>query len=79
MSKLRKSPLKKINSVYCDIVDLNDVTTAFIKLKGRFPNQSSRGNECALVGCYYDYNLIRGSPIKNRKGPEIAEAWDSSH
>ena len=48
-------------------------------LTGRFPKQSSWGNEYILVAYHYDVNLIKVIPIKNRHSQVITEAWESLH
>ena len=44
-------------------------------MTGRFPKQSSRGNQYILVGYHYDSNCILGIPIKNRKGLTLTKVW----
>ena len=41
---------------------------------GKFPVTSGSGNNYALVACHYDCNVILAEPIRNRKGPTIAQA-----
>ena len=50
-----------------------------MELTGIFQRQSSQGNQCFLVGYHYDANHALGTPIKNRKGIAITEAWQKMH
>ena len=69
------SPNVKTKSVCYALVNLEEISTAYIDLTGRFPKKSLRGNEYILVGYHYDGNCILGEPIKDRQGPTITEAW----
>jgi hypothetical protein len=53
--------------------------TAYHDLTGRFPHQSSRGNEYLLIVYDYDSNAILHSVLKNKTGAEIKRGWTSIH
>ena len=59
------------------LLNPQEIATGYIDLTGRFPKQSSRGNEYILVAYHYNANLIKAIPIKNRYGQVITEAWES--
>ena len=44
-------------------------------LCGRFPVQSSRGNNYVMVIYAYDANAILAEPLKNRSAGEIVKTW----
>ena len=46
-----------------------------MNLTGRFPYQSSRGNNYMMVAYHYDGNAIRIEPLKNRQAGTIVDAW----
>ena len=48
---------------------------AYSDLTGRFPVQSSRGNNYVMVIYSYDANAILAEPLKNRSAGEIVRAW----
>ena len=48
---------------------------AYTDLTGRFPVQSSRGNNYILVCYSYDGNTILAEPLKNRSAPEMIRVW----
>ena len=48
-------------------------------LTGRFPIQSSRGNEYILIAYHYDSNAIVGLPVKNRQTATLSAAWEKLH
>ena len=48
---------------------------AYSNLMGRFPVQSSRGNNYVMVIYSYDANAILAEPLKNRSAGEIVKAW----
>ena len=48
---------------------------AYTDLTGRFPVQSSCGNNYVLVCYSYDGNAILAEPLKNISTPKIVKAW----
>ena len=50
---------------------------AYSDLTGRFPVQSSRGNNYVMVVYCYDANAIIAEPLKNRSTGEIVKAWNN--
>ncbi len=54
-------------------------STAYSDLTGRFPHQSSRGNQYLLVIYDYDSNAILVEPLKNRAAGTIRTAWEKLH
>lgn len=56
-----------------------DLSPAYQDLTGRFPVNSSRGNEYILVGYYPNGNYIHGIPVKNRSASVLTQAWKELH
>ena len=74
--KYEEEKLHKTNDVCYVITELSHRDlTAYIDLTGRFPFQSSRGNNYILVGYHYDSNAILAEPLKNRTASEITKTW----
>ena len=48
---------------------------AYTNLSGKFPIQSSRGNNYVLVAYHYNANAILNQPLKNRQEKSIVDAW----
>ena len=48
---------------------------AFTDFTGRFPVQSSRGNNHVLICYAYDSNVILAEPLKNRSASETVTGW----
>ena len=68
--------LHKTNNVCYIVTELSHCDlTAYIDLTGRFPFQSSRGNNYIRVGYHYDSNAILTEPLKNRTASEITKTW----
>ena len=53
------------------------VTKAYSDLTGKFPIQSSRGNNYVMVAYHPDSNAILVTALKNRNAQSIVEAWQS--
>jgi hypothetical protein len=53
--------------------------TAYHDLTGRFPHQSSRGNEYLIVVYDHDSNSILVIALNNKTGAEIKRGWTSIH
>ena len=66
-----------INQAYYALIQPDETTTRYMDLMGRFYKRSSYGNEYILVRYHYNANYILVSPIKNRKGSTIVDAWQS--
>ena len=65
----------KTFNCFATIIDLNNTSTGFIDLTGRFPYRSSRGHQYLLLIYDYDSNAILVEPLKNRKSESIIQAW----
>ena len=61
-----ETPNLKTHNVCYALLNPQDIATGYMDLTGRFPKQSSRGNEYILVGYHFDANLVKGIPLKNR-------------
>ena len=48
-------------------------------LTGRFPYQSSRGNNYVFVSYHYDVNAILLQPLCNREAESIKNAWEKNN
>ena len=68
------SPNVKTRDVCYTIVQMDD-TKAYLDLTGKFPFQSSRGNNYILVAYHHDANAILAEAIKNRGAETITAGW----
>ena len=73
-----KIPAKTMTCFY-SIIDIPTKKTAYTDQTGRFPCQSSRGNNYFFVCYNYDGNTILVEPIKNRETDTIITAWKKCH
>ena len=64
---------------YACLSTIDKSNTAYGDLTGRYPIQSSRGNEYVLIIYDYDGNAILQAPLKNRQAATIKEAWMNLH
>ena len=69
---------RKTNKVYVTIVTEENVKKSYSDQTGRFPHQSSRGNEYVFILYNYDSNSIHSVPIPNRQAATIRDAWVST-
>ena len=60
------APNNKTNVVIYKMIKLKPTERGYIDLTGRFPYQSSRGNEYIIIGYNYDGNCVLAEAIKNR-------------
>ena len=65
----------KSNQVAYVLIDKSTISTAYQDLTGRFPYNSSSGNEYVLIGYHYDANCIIGHPVKDCKAATLTTAW----
>ena len=65
----------KTNDVYVTIFSEDDVKKSYSDQTGKFPHQSSRGNEYVFILYNYDSNSIHAVPIPNRQAATIRDAW----
>ena len=79
MSELSPSPESKTYNVFALIEDFHTASKAYTDLTGRFPFQSSRGNNYLFILYDYDGNAILAEPIKNRQAGTIKAAWQKLH
>ena len=70
-----ETPNMKTNDVVYAVINRNEICTAYTDLTGRFPMQSSRGNQYILVGYHYDGNCILEKAIKDRKAGTLTATW----
>ena len=52
---------------------------AYTDLTGRFPHESSRGNNFILVAYDYGWNTILAEPMKKRETDPIIKSWKKIH
>ena len=69
------TPNTRTNSFCAAIEQFLFTDKAYTDLTGRFPTQSSRGNNHVLVCYSHDGNNILVEPLKNRSATEIVKAW----
>ena len=65
----------KTHNTFAVIEDFHSASKAYTDLTGRFPFQSSRGNNYLFILYDYDANAILAEPIKNRNASTIVAAW----
>ena len=53
--------------------------TAFCDPTGKYPYQSTRGNQYVFVTYDYDSNYIKVTPTKSRQAKELTAAWEEHH
>ena len=68
-------PNVKTHDVIYSISAPAELSTTYSDLTGRFPLQSSRGNNYIFVAYHPDANAILVEPLKNRQAATIAAAW----
>ncbi|GFH54654.1 hypothetical protein CTEN210_11130 [Chaetoceros tenuissimus] len=74
------APIKeKTYERYACLSTIDKSQTAYGDLTGRYPIQSSRGNEYVLIVYDYDSNAILQAPLKNHQAATIKEAWINLH
>lgn len=61
------------------IMSFSDAQKGYMDLTGKFPHQSSRGNQYIMVVYDYDSNAILVEAIANRQAKSIADAWETIH
>ena len=64
---------KEVLYYFCDTQDLN---VAYSDLTGRFPVQSSQGNNYHIIAYHPDANGILVQAIKNRQAQTIVDGWE---
>ena len=64
---------KKINDVLYAIID--NPGLGYMDFTGRFPYQSSRGNNYPMMAYNYDTNTILVEALKNRQASSIVSTW----
>ena len=64
----------KTNDVIYALIDSKS-GLGYMDLTGRFPYQSSRGNNYLMVAYNYDANAILVEALKNRQAASIVDAW----
>ena len=57
------------------IVEYTEKDLSAADLTGRFPYQSSQGNNYVMVMYHYDCNVILGQPLKKRTASEIVKCF----
>jgi hypothetical protein len=74
-------PQEQVKSTTCYymIYNITDVSKTYTDLTGRFPHQSSRGNNYIFVAYNYDGNAILVEPMKNRDAETIITTWNTIH
>ena len=69
-------PIKETKQEYfINLLQFDQKEKTFVDLTGRFPHQSSRGNNYIMVLYDYDGNAILAQALKNRESQSIIEAW----
>ena len=71
----RNIPNKKTYNCFAMITTFTKGELAYADLTGRFPVQSSRGNQYLYIVYDYDGNAILAEPIPNRQAATIKNAW----
>lgn len=79
LSEISPTREEKTYNVFAVIDDFHTSSKAYTDLTGRFPFQSSRGNNYLFILYDYDGNAILAEPIKNRQAATIKAAWTKLH
>ena len=66
---------KKTKDLIYAIMQYKEKDLTAADLTGRFPYQSSRGNNYVMVMYHYDCNVIWGEPLKKRTASEIVKCF----
>ena len=74
-----QSNLKKTQSCFYIILDMAKLATTYMDLTGKFPYQSSHGNNYVLVPYNYDGNAILVEPMPDREAVTIISCWKKYH
>ena len=69
------APNIKTQDVIYSITTSDELSKTYSDLTGRFPVQSSRGNNYIFVAYHPDANAILVEPLKNRQAATIVAAW----
>ena len=69
----------KTQNCFYVIFDLGQTTKTYTDLTGRFPHQSSRGNNYIFLAYNYDGNAILVEAMPNREADTIIAAWEKCH
>ena len=69
------TPNRKYNQAAYVVIKHKEITTVYQDLMGRFPIQSSRGNEYVLVRYHYDANCILWHLVKDRTASLLTTEW----
>ena len=70
---------EKTSNCFYIIFNLEKDATSYTDLTGRFPHQSSRGNNYIFLAYNYDSNAILVEAIPNRETATIIAAWKKTH
>ena len=70
---------KKTQNVFVIMQDTKELNRSYSDQTGRFPVQSSRGNNYVMVVYSYDSNAILTEALPNRQGSVITKAWQKTH
>ena len=73
------TPNTKNHQVTYIVIDKDKLNTAYQDLTGRFPIQSTQGNEYVLIGYHYKSNYIIAHPVKKRTTQVLTTAWKNLH
>ena len=76
---LNPSQEGRTNNIFAMVDDFHTASKAYTDLTGRFPFQSSRGNNYLFILYNYDANAILAEPIKDRSAATITKAWTKLH
>lgn len=74
---LSEEPNEKTHEVAYSLHSSDEIGKAYSDLTGKFPLQSSRGNNYILVAYHMDANAILLTPVKNRTAGVLLDAWKS--
>ena len=66
---------KKTKDLIYAIMQYKEKDLIAADLTGRFPYQSSRGNNYVMVMYHYDCNVFWGEPLKKRTASEIVKCF----
>ena len=68
------TPNTKNHQVAYILIDKDELNTAYQDLTGRFPMQSTQGNEYIFIRYHYDSNCIIAHPVKHQTAQVLTTA-----
>ena len=65
----------RTHNLFFTIATSSDIIKSYSNQTGKFPHQSTCGNQYGIILYEYDSNLILWNPIKTRQAAELTTSW----